>query len=631
MTASRFESYLHLRANSLPSSGSSEGDLVFLSNVTGTTQVWRLDEPMGWPEQVTFLDDRVSMLRHAPVGDRIAILSDIGGNERPGLSILSNRGDERVEISPPGAPHVFGGWSPDGTAVAFSHSHTNGKDFEVFVRDVGESESVRVWQNEGYAGVVAWCPDGENLLVSHARSNVDADLWRVHRVTGERERLTEPSEIPSMYTAICPHPAGTGFFLATEEGSDTRRIAFYDWASGSMRFVDPGPDGSDASAKSTSAQSTSAQWDVESLALSDDGRYLLAHRNVDGYTALELFDASSGDGALTSMTELPLPVPLGIAGGSRFVPGTHEVWSTWMASNDTPDVWRISLPSGDAVRWTRAATGGLSRDRFVTPETIRYQSFDGLEIPAFYSRPRSTPPGAAGYPVIVDIHGGPESQRRPTLSGVTQYFLDQGYAVLQPNVRGSRGYGLHYMSLDDREKRMDSVADIAAAHAWLVEHGEADPNQIAVMGGSYGGFMVLSSMVTYPDLWAAGIDVVGIANFVTFLENTSPFRRYLRESEFGSLEHDRELLERISPIHRVDQIRAPLMVIHGRNDPRVPVSEAEQLVEVMRTKELPVELLIYEDEGHGIGKRRNRLDAYPKIARFLAEAFQSSQVQDREA
>jgi dipeptidyl aminopeptidase/acylaminoacyl peptidase len=215
------------------------------------------------------------------------------------------------------------------------------------------------------------------------------------------------------------------------------------------------------------------------------------------------------------------------------------------------------------------------------------------------------------------VHGGPEGQARPLFDPITQYLVARGYGVMWPNVRGSTGYGYQYQSLDDVRLRMDSVADLQHAALWLQNTGTADPGRIAVMGGSYGGFMVLSAITTYPHLWAAAVDIVGIANFVTFLENTGPWRRKLRESEYGSLENDRAFLESISPINHVDSIVTPLFVIHGANDPRVPVGEAEQIVAALRERNVPVQYMRFEDEGHGLVKRANRLVAYPAVARFL--------------
>jgi dipeptidyl aminopeptidase/acylaminoacyl peptidase len=219
--------------------------------------------------------------------------------------------------------------------------------------------------------------------------------------------------------------------------------------------------------------------------------------------------------------------------------------------------------------------------------------------------------------MVIHVHGGPESQARPVFNPVIEYLVSHGYGVLAPNVRGSTGYGYEYQSLDDVRLRMDSVKDLQHAALWLGKSGIADPRRIAVMGASYGGFMVLAAVTNYPDLWAAGVDIVGVVNFVTFLENTGPWRRKLRESEYGSLEHDREFLEHISPIRLVDRITAPMFVVHGANDPRVPVGEAEQIVNALRARGVPVEYLRFEDEGHGLVKRANRLIAYPAIARFL--------------
>src|SRR5207248_5111159 len=234
----------------------------------------------------------------------------------------------------------------------------------------------------------------------------------------------------------------------------------------------------------------------------------------------------------------------------------------------------------------------LNASELVEPEHVHYPTFDNREIPALFYRSR----GLADHaPCVVFVHGGPEGQYRPTFQPIVQYLAAAGFAVLAPNVRGSTGYGRTYMHLDDVRKRMDSVADLAHAAHWLRDTGRADPNRIAVYGGSYGGFMVLAALTTYPDLWAAGVDLVGIANFVTFLENTGPWRRHLREAEYGSLENDREFLEAISPIKHVDRIRAPLLVMHGANDPRVPIGEAEQMVSRLRALGRTVEFLRFED------------------------------------
>jgi dipeptidyl aminopeptidase/acylaminoacyl peptidase len=286
-----------------------------------------------------------------------------------------------------------------------------------------------------------------------------------------------------------------------------------------------------------------------------------------------------------------------------------------MSATRTSDVYVWELETDELHRVTRSGHGGLSLESFVQPEKVQFPTFDGREIPAWYFRPEAE--DAEPRPVVVMVHGGPESQYRPYFNPIAHYLVHSGYGVFAPNVRGSTGYGKAYSHLDDGEKRMDAVADLAAAARWLQNRPEVDATRIALYGGSYGGFMVLSALATYPELWAAGVDIVGISNFVTFLENTSDYRRAHREAEYGSLAEDRNFLEAIAPINAVDQIQAPLLVIHGANDPRVPLGEAEQLVAALEKREVPVTFLVFDDEGHGIVKLANKKIAYPAVVEFL--------------
>jgi dipeptidyl aminopeptidase/acylaminoacyl peptidase len=296
-------------------------------------------------------------------------------------------------------------------------------------------------------------------------------------------------------------------------------------------------------------------------------------------------------------------------------PDNQRLAFSFISATAPADVWVLDIESQVLWQATRSTSGGIPMSHFVAPTLVHYPTFDQREIPAFLYLPQGQP--ARDLPVVINVHGGPEGQARPVFNGVIQYLVAQGFAVLTPNVRGSSGYGHTYMSLDDVRKRMDSVADLQQAALWLRASGIADPARIVVMGGSYGGFMTLSAITTYPELWAAAVDIVGIANFVTFLENTHPWRRKLRECEYGSLENDREFLEEISPIRHVARITAPLFVIHGANDPRVPVGEAEKIVAALQQREVPVEYLRFADEGHGLIKRANRLVAYPAVVSFL--------------
>jgi dipeptidyl aminopeptidase/acylaminoacyl peptidase len=340
--------------------------------------------------------------------------------------------------------------------------------------------------------------------------------------------------------------------------------------------------------------------------------------NVNGVDEIHLRDLSTSEERVVSdITGAP-----GIVADDRLVfsPDGQRLAFSYSSATRTADVYVWDLERDEVRAVTRSSHGGLPPDAFIAPTLIHYPTFDKGEdgearrIPAWFYRPQDLETPA---PAVVMVHGGPESQFRPSFHFLIQYLLHHGYAVLAPNVRGSTGYGKSYSHLDDVGKRMDSVADLAHATTWLQVHPDIDEDRLVVYGGSYGGFMVLAALTTYPDLWAAGVDSVGISNFATFLENTSDYRRGHREAEYGSLEHDREFLERIAPINHIDEVSAPVMVIHGANDPRVPLSEAEQLVEALRERDVPVEFLAFEDEGHGIVKLKNKLIVYPAIVGFL--------------
>jgi dipeptidyl aminopeptidase/acylaminoacyl peptidase len=562
--------------------------LAFLTEITGVPQVWEVPAEgasPAWPEQLTFYEERISSVEYSPTEEKILFGMDVGGNERTQLFVLEN-GEVTDLTRAPDAIHYSGGFSPDGGRVAYTATRRNGTDFDVYVQGL-DAEPEMVWEVAGYHTVSDWAPDGSALIVSRHHSNLDNDLYRLDLETGEATLLT-PHEGEARFQGarVTPGEAGRSAYLATDRDGDFMRLARLDLATLELTYLTPD------------------DWDVEGVDLSRDGRYLLASRNVEGYSDLLLF---SGEGSRVP----DLDVPEGIVGGFEFSPDSRRLAFMLVGPTRNPDVWVLDLPDGEPRRVTRSSTAGIPRSTFRRPELVRFPSFDGREIPALFYQPE-----AENAPVVVNVHGGPESQSRPTFAPVTQYLLDRGYAVFFPNVRGSTGYGKDYTHLDDVELRMDSVRDLAHAAEWLRERGH---ERIGVMGGSYGGFMVLAALTEYPEQWTAGVDIVGIANLVTFLENTGSYRRALREPEYGSIEKNREFLESISPIHKAEVIRAPLMVIHGKNDPRVPVGEAEQIVERVQNNGGQVEYLLYEDEGHGLAKLGNRLDAYPKIAAFLDE------------
>nr|WP_254155794.1 S9 family peptidase [Natronosalvus rutilus]UTF52059.1 S9 family peptidase [Natronosalvus rutilus] len=608
------ERYLNIRSAYGASLGPAGDRLAFLMNTTGTPQVWTLEEAQAWPEQRTFYDERVTFASWSPERPELAFGMDEGGNERAQLYRLDAETGEITNLTGmPAAKHRWGGWSHDGERFAFTSNRREESVFDVYVQnraDIGDDAEL-VAEGDGWLTVGGWSPDDSRLLVSQAYSNFDQDLYSLEVETGAMAHLT-PHEGDVRYQNASWAPDGEGLYLVTDEETDTLVLAYLDLETLKIETMVEGD-----------------RWNVDGLALDDETGRFVYSRNVEGYTELTAGELAAGDP--TAFETFPEPdLPGGLSGGVSFGPDAEVFACSTTGDAVNANVFVVDVESGESEQWTLAPTAGIPPETFRSSELAHVESFDGLEVPGFLTLPAGSAESledvrdgngtaADGYPVIVDIHGGPESQRRPSFSSVKQYFLNRGYAYFEPNVRGSSGYGSEYASLDDVEKRMDSVADVAACVEWLVGHEAIDPDRVVAMGGSYGGFMVLASITEYPELWAAGVDVVGIANFVTFLENTGDWRRKLREAEYGSLAEDREFLESISPINTVDAIEAPLFVLHGENDPRVPVGEAEQIVEEAREQGVPVRKLIFEDEGHGFSKLENRIEAYSAIAEFLEE------------
>jgi len=591
------ERYLNVRSAYGASLGP-DGRLAFLLDTTGVGQIWTLDEPGAWPAQRTFYDEPVGFVSYSPERPELVFGMDEGGNERTQLYRLAEDGTVTDLTAMPDAKHRWGGWRPDGDAFAFASNRRDEGVFDVYVqsRDTTGDDAELVYEGDGWFSVNGFSPDGRHLALSEAHSSFDQDIYVLDTETGERTHLT-PHEGSVRYSGISWGPDGDALYLVTDAESDTLDLARLS-LSGDLDVV-----------------RSDERWNIDGVAVDRDTGHLAYSRNVDGYNQLTV---GRLDGP-TSIEEFPTPdLPGGIAGGVSWGPDADTFAISVTGRTVNTNVFLVETTTGEAERWTHAGTAGIPRETFVEPDVVRFESFDGREIPALFSLPPDADEDG-DTPVVVDIHGGPESQRRPSFAGLTQYFLSRGYAVFEPNVRGSTGYGKAYTHLDDVEKRMDSVRDIHAGVEWLHGHPAVDRDRVVAMGGSYGGFMVLAALTEYPDRWAAGVDVVGIANFVTFLENTGEWRRELREAEYGSLAADREFLESISPINKAERITAPLFVLHGANDPRVPVGEAEQIAAEVADHGVPVETLVFEDEGHGISKRENRIEAYTHVVDFLDE------------
>jgi dipeptidyl aminopeptidase/acylaminoacyl peptidase len=605
------EQLLNVHRASSPTVAPDGRTVVFLSDASGIPQPWAVTVgPEAAPEtawrRVVTDEERIQFVRFTVDGRHLLYGRDVGGNENTQLFRVATTGEGSTNLTrAPEVKHMFGALSNDGRWMAYASNARSRGDFDIYVRGVTDDASPprRIVEATGHREAVAFSRDGSQLAVVEERSNFDQDVHVVTVATGALRTLTaHPGEGDVRYQSPRFTRDGTGLFVLSDRGREFMNVALLD----------------------LNAQGTTAprfildeDHDIDAMELSPDGNTLAVVVNLDGFGQLRLYDVSTP----TAPRERPRPeVPSGEIAGLEFSADGRTLVFALTRASSPDEVYRLDLASARAERVTRSDHAGLDTSRLVEPTVERVRSFDGLEVPVFLFRPRDLAPGERA-PVVVNVHGGPEAQFTPYFSPVIQYLVGHGYIVAAPNVRGSTGYGKRYAHLDDVALREDSVRDLAAVNQWLRSRPDVAPDRIAVYGGSYGGYMVLAALTLYPELWAAGCDVVGIANFRTFLERTAPYRRALREAEYGSLERDGALLDRLSPIHRVDRIRAPLFVIHGANDPRVPVSEAEQIVAALRARGRRVEYLRFENEGHGISRRENRVRAYGDLVRFFDEVL----------
>ena len=587
------ERYLNIRSATSPTFSPDGQKIAFLTNITGTSQIWFVDADGGYPEQMTAFNDNVSFVEWLPDGKGLIFGKAVGGNENTQFFWMSNDGAVVKELTDnPQVRHNFGAGSKDGTRVYYASNKRDRNWFDIYSMTIADGKEELIYQDDGSNSVAAVSDDGSKIIITRSsiKFSLDNDLYLIDARTKKAEHLT-------------PHTEATEFgeveffdndtiLLATNKDREFYNLAKMDLPSKKIRMLN------------------NMNWDTDAAVFSRDGSMFAHAINRDGFDELYFTDKQN-----IGKKSTPVPLPAkGTVGGLEFSKVGYKLAFTFSGAKHNTDIWVYDLFTKKLTQVTKSSRSGIPQESFVEPQLIKYKSFDGREIPAWYYKPKN---GNENLPVIVSVHGGPEGQERAGFNALYQYYLSRGYAILAPNVRGSTGYGKTFSHLDDVEKREDSVKDLAYGVEWLKMQGGADPRRIGVMGGSYGGYMTMAAITLYPDLWAAAVNTVGIVNWETFLKNTSGYRRRQREVEYGMLDKNIDFLRKISPIAKVDQIKAPLFVIHGKNDPRVPYTEAEQIVEVLRKRGATVEYKLFDDEGHGISKLKNRLELYPLVADFL--------------
>ena len=568
-----------------------------------TSQFHFVEKPSGARHQITFFPEPVSeaAMRPDPSVREFIFTMDVGGGEDYQIYRFDMKDGDYAMLTDGASKNGSLIWSNRGDRFAYYHIEPGAPDWEIYLGDAGTPAMGRpLLREKGSWEPVDWSPDDRQLLISKYVSASESFYYTLDIETGDLIRIHPVEEAISYGDAVWSGD-GQGVFLTSDEGDEFHRLRHYDLGSGRLTLLSAG-----------------IPWDVADIEISKSGDRLAFTTNEDGISRLYLLDTGS------QRYEQVEGIPHGRIYGLKFHPEGDRLAMVLNTPKTPGDIYVLSLSDAALERWTYSEVGGLNPEAFVEPALIHYETFDTADgkprmTPAFYYKPME---GEGPFPVLIDIHGGPEAQYAPSFSSSIQYYVKElGVALLAPNVRGSSGYGKSYLKLDDGYRREDSVRDIGKLLDWIGQQPELDASRVAVIGGSYGGYMVLASMAHFNDRLRCGIDIVGISNFVTFLENTSEYRRDLRRVEYGD-ERDpqmREFLARISPTSDAHRISRPMFIVQGLNDPRVPAEEAEQIVSAIRKNGGTAWYLLARDEGHGFQKKANRDFYQHAVALFLEE------------
>jgi protease II len=579
--------YLEFRAAGFNSWHPKKREMLVSTRFGDVSQLHQVAMPGGARRQLTFTREPVAGGGWQPKhGQYIVFGQDKGGGEFYQYYRL-DPDTGRITLLTDGKSRNEGArFTRSGSQVAYTSTRRNGRDTDVYVMNPAEPTTDRrlCELSGGGWSVSDWSDDESRLLLAEYISINQSRLYLLDAKTGAKELLTPDAAEPVAYGHARFARDGKSIYFTSDKGSEFQQLQQMDLKSRAVKPI-----------------TQQIAWNVEEFELSPDGKKIAFITNEDGVGKLHLIDARSGK--LLRGPKLPLGIPSGVTWHEN----GRDLAFSFNSARSTTDAYCYDIKNGKLERWTESETGGLNTANFVEPELIKLKSFDGLPVSGFLYRPDAKQfPGKR--PVVVIIHGGPEGQSRPIFQARNNYYLNElGIALFFPNVRGSDGYGKTFLTLDNGFKREDSVQDIAAFLDFIAADPTLDANRTAVMGGSYGGYMSLACMVHFGDRLRCGVDVVGISNFRTFLENTQDYRRDLRRVEYGD-ERDpamRAHLEKISPLNNVEKIRKPLFVVQGKNDPRVPVTEAEQMVKAIRERGDSVWYLMAKDEGHGFRKKPN--------------------------
>jgi dipeptidyl aminopeptidase/acylaminoacyl peptidase len=625
------QQYLGIRSATSPTLAPDGKKMAFLTNYSGTTQVFVMNFPNGEPHQLTNYNDNISFVRWLPNDKGIIFGKAVDGNENTQLFWMKTDGSDIKKLTnAPTVRHNFGAISADGDKIYYASNKRDKNYFDIYAFDLASGKEEFIYRQDGNNDLAAVNDSGSKFIISRdgTEFSLDNNLYLIDAKTRQETLLTKHFSAAQFGNV---HFLADGIIYAHNNNRE-----FYSVMKLGLINAAQKNDWSEFNRKDRILDITN--WDVDEIETQPYGNLIAYTLNREGFSELYLRKVETGGKPLITTIDaksekVSLPAD-GVVGGLTFSSDSSKLAFTFSSAKFNTDIWIYDVQSKKLVQATHSSRGDISQNSFVEPNLIKYKTFDGREIPAWYYKPdaiyntefvegvkvngvKQSIRKINPVSVIVSVHGGPEAQERPTFNPLYQYYLSRGYAILATNVRGSTGYGKTFTHLDDVRKREDAVKDLAFAVEWLKISGGADAKKIAVMGGSYGGYMTLAAITLYPELFAVAVDTVGISNWESFLKNTSGYRRRQREVEYGKLDIDLDFLRSISPLAKVDKIKCPLFVIQGKNDPRVPYTEAEQIVAALKKRGATVQYKLYDDEGHGIAKLKNRLELYPLVADFL--------------
>ena len=588
---------------SSPSFSPDGGRIAFVSNLSGLPQVWTVDANGGWPKLVTALDDQIYAVSWSPSGAWLAFVLAPGGGMNQQVYLIRPDGSGLRRLTDGGRDNNWlGRWSHDGCTLLLSSNRRDPSAMDSYLVDVATSELRLIAENRGIGRLSDLSRDGQRAVLYRMQNRSDDNLFLLE-LARNTEVLLTPHEEPGSFGGGTFAPDGRTVYLSSNAERELAafcRIALDEEGQ-------PGP-----------IEVLAARDDAElqEFALSNDGATAALLWNVAGRNELAFLDL------VTLEASAGPALPAEIAHSPTFSHDGRRLALVVQGATMPWDIWTLDLPSGELRQLTHSPHPGVDLQALVRPELVRFHAHDGLELSGWLYRPRGAPfPG----PIVLSFHGGPEAQERPRFSSDYQALLALGIAVFAPNVRGSSGFGKRFVNLDNGAGRFDAIRDIEACVRYVVEAGVADPRRIGIMGGSYGGYMTMAGLSEYPELFACGANLYGVVNFETFFAHTEPWMAAISKVEYGDPDSEAELLRSLSPIHKLDRVMAPTLVLHGANDTNVPVVEAEQVVDTLRQRGVPVEYVLFPDEGHGFTKTPNRIRATVAIARWFAQHLRASE------